>query len=547
MRMGVEEMNVTDGTIEAAESPSPQTIEHALADGRVAVHDPAIAEENGIYYLFGTHRRFARSHDMVHWHRFENNLSRDPYALLGDIWQQWPKQPSNPDLLGNIWAPDVIRNDAMGKWCMYLSVNGDQFRSVIVLLTADHLDGDWTYVGPVVYSGFDAESLWNTDLPRVLELEQGSRAAADYDFSRYLSLKDTRINAIDAAPVLCEHGGMWMSVGSWFGGIWMFKLDIATGLRDYSVQYPLAKDETDPYYGVKIAGGYWNSGEGSYFIRANGWWYLFISYGWLGRTGGYQIRLFRSKSLLGPYVDQNGNPAISGGEIPGNQERGTGIRLTSSVMWRGGPSSLVDVEVSQGHNSAIRRAKDGRMFLVYHTRFADRFTDDDDEDYESHIRELFPTADCWLVAAPYEYLDSVASAPACAADIAGNYEVVLHDPHTFFNGGRDDDGNYIGINRPKPVTFHEDGRITRGGIVSFFDTPDANLPRKTDGPVICGSWRLAGGGANGPCCCANDAEIRLDDVTYTGVFAVLPRETDLKSVMTFTAIGGNTCVWGSQV
>ena len=44
MRMGVEEMNVTDGTIEAAESPSPQTIEHALADGRVAVHDPAIAE-----------------------------------------------------------------------------------------------------------------------------------------------------------------------------------------------------------------------------------------------------------------------------------------------------------------------------------------------------------------------------------------------------------------------------------------------------------------------------------------------------------------------
>ena len=31
MRMGVEEMNVTDGTIEAAESPSPQTIEHALS------------------------------------------------------------------------------------------------------------------------------------------------------------------------------------------------------------------------------------------------------------------------------------------------------------------------------------------------------------------------------------------------------------------------------------------------------------------------------------------------------------------------------------
>ena len=98
---------------------------------------------------------------------------------------------------------------------------------------------------------------------------------------------------------------------------------------------------------MKVAGGYWNSGEGSYFIRENGWWYLFMSYGWLGRTGGYQIRLFRSKSLLGPYVDQNGNPAISYGEIPDNQERGTGIRLTSSVQWDGGPAELADVEVSQ--------------------------------------------------------------------------------------------------------------------------------------------------------------------------------------------------------
>ena len=285
----------------------------------------------------------------------------------------------------------------MGKWCMYLSVNGDQFRSVIVLLTADHVDGDWTYVGPVVYSGFDESNLWNTDVPKVLELEPKTDGTVGYDLTRYLSLKDTRINAIDAAPALCEHGEMWMSFGSWFGGIWMFKLDPETGLRDYSVRYPLVKDSSDPYYGVKVAGGYWNSGEGSYFIRENGWWYLFMSYGWLGRTGGYQIRLFRSKSLLGPYVDQNGNPAISYGEIPDNQERGTGIRLTSSVQWDGGPAELADVEVSQGHNSAIRRSKDGRMFLVYHTRFAERFSEDDDEDYESHVRELLrlPTAG-WL-------------------------------------------------------------------------------------------------------------------------------------------------------
>ncbi|MFQ9707474.1 MAG: hypothetical protein ACLRYR_02135 [Bifidobacterium dentium] len=99
---------MTDGTIEAAESPSPQTIEHALADGRVAVHDPAIAEENGIYYLFGTHRRFARSHDAVHWHRFENNPEPRPVCVARRHLAAVAEATLNPDLLGNIWAPDVI-------------------------------------------------------------------------------------------------------------------------------------------------------------------------------------------------------------------------------------------------------------------------------------------------------------------------------------------------------------------------------------------------------------------------------------------------------
>ena len=44
-----------------------------------------------------------------------------------------------------MWAPDMIYNKAMGKWCMYLSVDGDNWYSSIVLLTADTIEGDWTY------------------------------------------------------------------------------------------------------------------------------------------------------------------------------------------------------------------------------------------------------------------------------------------------------------------------------------------------------------------------------------------------------------------
>ena len=536
--------------------------QYPLAPGRVAIHDPAIVEDHGTYYIFGTHRRCARSTDLVHWERFENNLSRDPESVLGDVWESWPRQPENPDLRGNTWAPDVIRNDRMGKWCMYLSVNGHEFRSVIVLLTADRLDGDWTYVGPVVYSGFDASNVDRTDVPRVL----GEHAAHDLP-DRYLSLKDTRINAIDAAPILCEHGEMWMSVGSWFGGIWMFKLDPATGLRDYTAAYPFVKDAYDPYYGVKAAGGYWNSGEGSYFVRKNGWWYLFLSYGWLGTTGGYQIRIFRSKHLLGPYVDQNGNPAICAGEIPDNLTKDTGVRLTSSVLWSGGPDRIGSVEVSQGHTSVRHRRSDGRLFLTYHTRFIER----EGEDYETHIRELLPTEDGWLVAAPYEYQGQVAIPPThptgrpdtCSSDdapgpwtakaahpswLSGDYELVRHDPHTFYNGERDADGEFVGINRPETITLQPDGRVTSGGAVSFFDTPEANLPRSTDGPAVRGTWRMLGDcGPAGVRCCDTDMAITLDGVTYTGVFAELPRETDGCMTLTFSAIGGNRTIWAAHL
>ena len=513
--------------------------QYPLSPGRVAIHDPAIVEDRGTYYIFGTHRRCARSTDLVHWERFENNLSRNPESVLGNIWEAWPKQPENPDLNGNTWAPDVIWNPVMGKWCMYLSVNGHDFRSVIVLLTADRLDGDWTYVGPVVYSGFDRANVENTDVPRVL----GDDSARDLP-DRYLSLKDTRINAIDAAPILCEHGEMWMSVGSWFGGIWMFRLDPTTGLRDYTATYPYVKDACDPYYGVKVAGGYWNSGEGSYFVRKNGWWYLFLSYGWLGTTGGYQIRIFRSKHLTGPYVDQNGNPAISAGEIPDNLTKDTGVRLTSSVLWSGGPITLDTVEVSQGHNSVLHRRSDGRLFMTYHTRFIGR----EGEDYETHIRELLPTEDGWLVAAPYEYRGQAAVPPTRPDSVVGDYELVRHDPHTFYNGERGADGEFVGINRPETITLQPDGRVTSGGVVSFFDTPDANLPRSTDGPAVRGTWRMLGTcGATNVRCCDTDMAITLDGVTYTGVFAELPRETDGRTTLTFSAIGGNRTIWGARL
>ena len=478
---------------------------------RVSVHDPSVVRSGKSYYVFGSHRAYARSTDLVNWTPFTNNLSRDYKKIFAQIWKDWPKQSSNPDVTGNMWAPDVYYNATMKKWCMYLSLNGGGFpfqKSVIVLLTADDIEGDWSLVGPVVYSGFQESNVAATDVPKVL----GPNA----DLSRYASLTDTGINAIDACVKDDGQGGLWMSFGSWFGGIWMIRLDPRTGLRDYSTTYPTQANQSDAYYGHKLAGGFGNSGEGSALLHTNGHWYLFLSYGKLVQTGGYQMRMFRSDSITGPYLDQQGNPAIATSGEADNWTSKTGIRLMGSYQWSGDKKG--DIEVSQGGNTALHD-KDGRDYVVYHTRFSDR-----KEEHQIRVRQLMPTADGWLVAAPYEYLGTKAGGPYSAKDEAGTYELVEHDPTIFFKG-------------PRKVTDTHSTRYR--GVVKAVDI------RLEPGGQVTGArqghWQVDDQGR-----LSMDLKEEDGTVTYQGVFARLPRDKDHRMVMTFSALGNNLCIWGSK-
>lgn len=473
-------------------------------------HDPSIVKANGKYYIFGSHRAWLKSDDLINWSTFTNNLSTDYERVFKDIWEGWAKQSTNPDVKGNMWAPDVVWNETMGKWCMYMSINGDNYRSVIVLLTADDIEGDWTYVGPVVYSGFEKVNAGKTDVWKVL----GEGA----DLTRYASQTDTGINAIDPCVKTDDNGNMWMTFGSWFGGMWMFKLDSATGLRDYSTTYETVSNQSDAYYGIKLGGGFGNSGEGSYLIHTNGYWYLFASYGNLQQTGGYQIRMFRSENITGPYVDEAGNTAVSTRAIGNNWQSDTGIRLMSSIQWSGNDNA--NIEVSQGHNSVLVD-DDGTIYLVYHTRFSGS-----GEKHEVRVRELLTTSDGWLVAAPYEYTGTKADQQGYdAADLTGDYELVTHDKSTYFKGPKKvtdkTSTDYRGVNKPVNITLNEDGTVSGDQT---------------------GTWQATEG--------SNQMTITLTgedgDVTYNGAFDELPRDKDQKEVMTFSAVGNNVCIWGSQ-
>lgn len=492
------------GTSNTAANKTQQSDPAAIS--RVSVHDPSIVKADNTYYVFGSHRAWAKSKDLVNWKSFTNNLNTDYKKILGDIWQTWSKQSTNPDVTGNMWAPDVFWNDTMKKWCMYMSVNGANYRSVIVLLTADSIEGDWTYVGPVVYSGFSKVNASRTDVPKVL----GENA----DLTRYQSTTNTEINAIDPTVKQDSDGTMWMTFGSWFGGLWMIKLDPQTGLRDYTQTYETVENKSDAYYGVKLAGGFGNSGEGSYLINTNGYWYLFVSYGHLEQKGGYQIREYRSKEITGPYVDEAGHTAISTKAIGNNWQSENGIRLMSSLQWSGNDNA--NIEVSQGHNSALVD-DDGTTYLVYHTRFSGR-----GEEHEVRVRELLPTDDGWLVAAPYEYTGTKADTKGYGKKaVAGKYELITHEQNVYFKGPKKvtqkNSTEYRGVEKPQHIELKSDGTIS--GDVS-------------------GTWSTSEK--------SNDITLTLDGVEYHGALDKLPRDKDGTSEMTFSAVGNNICIWGSQ-
>ena len=443
---------------------------------RVTSHDPGIIKANGKYYIFGPHRAFAKSTDLQHWEYFTNNLVTDYQSVLGDIWEAWPKQDTNPDLAGNMWAPEVVWNPTMNKWCMYLSVNGGgaQYqKTVMVLLTADDIEGDWTYVGPVIYSGFNADNANQTDVYRVL----GEGA----DLSRYDSLQDTGINAIDAS-VKYDGNDMWMALGSWFGGIWMIKLDPTTGLRDYTTTYETVPNVSDAYYGHKLAGGYGNSGEGVALTKQGDYWYMFLSYGGLTQTGGYQMREFRSENITGPYVDQNGNSAVYTQGVPDDKAFNRGLRILSSYSQTGSEN----VKTAQGGN-AILTDDDGSVYNVFHTRFVR--TEGNLEEHQVRVQPMVVSPDGWLVMAPYEKSGTVRQQDAYTTEqVVGDYEIVVHNPIAFYAGGGDSSD---AIYHAQTVTLNTDGTI--GGAATGTWSVDGTTVSMTidtaeEGSLLHGSY-----------------------------------------------------------
>ena len=482
--------------------------------GRIVVHDPSIVMDvtgsttNPKYYIYGSHLGRAKTYasgNYQKWNTFKtgeenagtsNSLFADVNGKLVNFKDAYSTQmvkkvknykgeevdfpnfdahawqAKGNNVKGMQWAPDVIYNKTMKKWCMYMSLNGDNWCSTIVCFISDDLEGPWIYQGPVVCSGFSgryahngfaASGDWkNTDLAIAAGCTSLPQRYNTDEWSPYGP------NCIDPCVFYDDDDNLWMSYGSWFAGIFMIKLDKENGLRDYTYTYPYqvkgvtttagaanANATSDPYFGKKIAGGWGVSGEASYIQKVGKYYYLFMSYGGLTAAGGYQIRVFRSEKPDGPYKDcltSTGIDAMYGKYIlnfGGDAKRDEGVKLFGNYQWETMPTA----ELAQGHNSAIVDHK-GRALIVYHTRF-----NNGTEGHEVRVHQLFVNQDGWLVAAPYEfsgetYTDNDIATQQLydATKVAGDYQIIAHPYRQ----------NTAAMAYEKPVTIHlnADGSIS---------------------------------------------------------------------------------------
>lgn len=230
----------------------------AAAERHPGAHDPTLIRQGGAFHVFTTGQglQHLRSTDGQSWQRLA------PVFDTAPAW--WAEAvPAHKGL--DVWAPKVFAHDGR-FWLLYSISTFGKNRSAIGLASSESLDGrPWHDEGQVVGSG------------------------GDDDF-----------NAIDADLLRDDDGRLWLSYGSFWGGIRLTELDAKT-LRPIGETRFIARRE----------GGI----EAPTLARRGGWVYLFVSFDFCcrGVKSTYNIRVGRSRSVTGPFLDRDGVDMMRGG------------------------------------------------------------------------------------------------------------------------------------------------------------------------------------------------------------------------------------------
>ncbi len=274
---------------------------------QVDVHDPVMTREGDTWYLFSTGPGITiySSKDRVNWQLSDRAFAAEPV---------WAKSAA-PGFNGHLWAPDIIQHK--GEFYLYYSVSAfgknTSAIGVTVNKTLDPKSPDYRWED----KGIVLQSVPNRDA----------------------------WNAIDPAVIEDEQGQAWMSFGSFWSGLKIFKLN-ADWTRPAEPQewHSIAKRDQVPTGTNSSAGP--GEIEAPFILKKGEYYYLFASWGLCckGANSTYHLVVGRSQNVTGPYIDRAGKDMNDGGGS---------LLIKGNKNW-----------VGLGHNSAY--SWDGKDYLVLH-------------------------------------------------------------------------------------------------------------------------------------------------------------------------------------
>ena len=253
-------------SLATAVAQSPADIASLERNGKrdVRVHDPStIVKCKSEYWFFATGPGVSswRSKDLLRWERGPRVFTNPPPWITNVVAGH----------RGYFWAPDVIHH-ADRYWVYYSVSKFGQNTSAIGVASNPTLD-------PA-----DAAYRW-TDHGIAIE-----------------SRRTNNFNAIDPALTKTPDGGLWLSFGSFWSGLKLIQLDLATGMRLTS---------NSPMHSIAFT----NEIEAPFIYHHNNFYYLFVNWDRCcrGTNSTYNIRVGRSRNITGPYIDKEGKDLARGG------------------------------------------------------------------------------------------------------------------------------------------------------------------------------------------------------------------------------------------
>jgi arabinan endo-1,5-alpha-L-arabinosidase len=236
--------------------PNPGTV-----TGNTGVHDPSVVKTPAGGYILvhtGANITIKTSTDRTAW--------RDAGAAFpgGASWTLSYTGGSNV-----LWAPDISYHN--GQYYMYYAAStfGSRNSAIFLATSPSGGSGSWTNRGLVT----------------------STTSASNY-------------NAIDPNLVVDASGAWWLSLGSFWTGIKLLRLDPASGMPAGGTVSGIAQ---------RTGGS--TAIEAPYIFRHGAYYYLWVSFDLCcqGAASTYRIMVGRSGSVTGPYTDRNGTAMTAGG------------------------------------------------------------------------------------------------------------------------------------------------------------------------------------------------------------------------------------------